>query len=152
MSKKEAGITSGSRNGVHHRTSSYSMQVMQRAGSKPRRCAGGQPTAVSVAQPALRAISGIRKTSETDRNTGHRMWKLHQDHIAEKGYNSLYRYELVHTPIPMTKATSRLDAEAAADKEWDKLNSLGHLNCSRKRGRKSRSPSSENPSPLRDMN
>ena len=45
----------------------------------------------------------------------------HQDHIAGKGENSLQHCNLVHKLIPMPQATKIPAAEAAVDKEWEKL-------------------------------
>ena len=45
----------------------------------------------------------------------------HEDHIAGKGENSLQHYNLVHKFIPMPQAMKIPAAEAAVDKEWEKL-------------------------------
>ena len=45
----------------------------------------------------------------------------HEDHIAGKGMNSLNHYNLVHKYIPMPLAMKIPDAQAAVDKECDKL-------------------------------
>ena len=47
--------------------------------------------------------------------------KSHEDHIAGKGYNSMTQYNMVHKFIPVPKAMKILDAKAAVDKEWKKL-------------------------------
>ena len=47
--------------------------------------------------------------------------KDHEDHIAGKGPNSMTHYHLVHKSIPMPQAMKILDAKAAVDKEWKKL-------------------------------
>ena len=44
-----------------------------------------------------------------------------EDHIAGKGENSLQHYNLVHKFIPMLQAMKIPAAEAAVDKEWEKL-------------------------------
>ena len=44
----------------------------------------------------------------------------HEDHIAEKGINSINHYNLVHKIIPTPQAMKIPDAKAAVDKEWDK--------------------------------
>ena len=44
----------------------------------------------------------------------------HEDHIAEKGFNSINHYNLVHKIIPTPQAMKIPDAKAAVDKEWDK--------------------------------
>ena len=48
----------------------------------------------------------------------------HEDHIARKGENSLQHYNLVHKFIPMPHAMKILAAEAAVDKEWEKLEKI----------------------------
>ena len=56
---------------------------------------------------------------------------------------------------PETHAMKILDAKAEADREWDKLKNLPPWDASEVRDtkrRNSRSPSSENSSPLRDIN
>ena len=48
----------------------------------------------------------------------------HEDHIAEKGFNSTSHYHLVHNFIPMPQAMNIPDAKAAVDKERKKLQKL----------------------------
>ena len=50
--------------------------------------------------------------------------KDHEDRIAEKGFNSLSHYNLVHKFIPMLQALKTLEAQAAVDREWEKLKNL----------------------------
>ena len=50
--------------------------------------------------------------------------KDHEDHIAEKGINSLNHYNLVHKFIPMLQAMRIPDAKAAVDKKWEKLETI----------------------------
>ena len=50
--------------------------------------------------------------------------KYHEDHIAGKGDNSLQHYNLVHKFIPMPQAMKIPAAEAAVDKEWEKLEKI----------------------------
>ena len=45
----------------------------------------------------------------------------HEDHIAGKGDNSLQHCNVVHKFIPLPQATKIPAAEAAVDKEWEKL-------------------------------
>ena len=45
----------------------------------------------------------------------------HEDHIAEKGFNSIHHYNLVHKFIPMLQAMKTPEVKAAANKEWKKL-------------------------------
>ena len=47
-----------------------------------------------------------------------------EDHIAGKGMNSLSHYNLVHKFIPMLQAMKIPDAEAAVEKEWEKLEKM----------------------------
>ena len=48
----------------------------------------------------------------------------HEDHIAEKGENSLQHYNLVHKFIPMPQAMKIPAAKAAVDKEWETLEKI----------------------------
>ena len=51
--------------------------------------------------------------------------KDHEDHIAEKGFNSLIHCDLVHQFIPMLQAMKIPDAKkTAADREWEKPEKL----------------------------
>ena len=50
--------------------------------------------------------------------------KDHEDHFAEKGFNSLSHYNVVRKIVPVLQATKILDAKAAADKEWKKIEKL----------------------------
>ena len=50
--------------------------------------------------------------------------KDHEDHIAEKGFNSLSHHNLVHKIIPVHQAMKIPDAMVAVDKEWEKLGKL----------------------------
>ena len=48
----------------------------------------------------------------------------HEDHIQERGDNSLQHYNLVHKFIPMPQAMKIPAAKAAVDKEWEKLQKI----------------------------
>ena len=48
----------------------------------------------------------------------------HEDHIAGKGDSSLQHYNLVHKFTPMPQAMKIPAAEAAVDKEWEKLEKI----------------------------
>ena len=48
----------------------------------------------------------------------------HEDHIAEKGFNSISHCNLVHEFVPMPQAMNVPDAKTAVDKEWEKLEKL----------------------------
>ena len=56
----------------------------------------------------------------------------HEDHIAGKGNNSLKHYTLVHKFIPMPQAMKIPAAEAAVDKEWEKLEKISAWNLTDK--------------------
>ena len=45
--------------------------------------------------------------------------KDHEDHIAEKGPNSMSHYNLVHKFVPMPQAMKIPDVKAAVDKGWE---------------------------------
>ena len=45
--------------------------------------------------------------------------KDHEDYIAEKGFNSISHYNLVHEFVPTLQAMKIPDAKAAVDKEWE---------------------------------
>ena len=47
--------------------------------------------------------------------------RIHEDHFARKGDNSLHHYNLVHKFIPMPQAMNIPAAKEAVDKEWGKL-------------------------------
>ena len=47
-----------------------------------------------------------------------------QDHITEKGMNSLNHYSLDHKFIPMLQAMRIPDAKAAVVKEWEKVEKI----------------------------
>ena len=50
--------------------------------------------------------------------------KDHEYHIAKSRFNSLSRYNMVHTFVPMPQAMTILDAKAAVNKEWEKVEEL----------------------------
>ena len=52
------------------------------------------------------------------------MPKLHEYHIADKGINSINRYNLVQKFVPMPQAMKIPGAKAAVDKEWKKLEAI----------------------------
>ena len=51
----------------------------------------------------------------------------HDDHIAEKGFNSITHYNLVRTFIAMPQAMKFPDSKASVDKEWKKARSESSL-------------------------
>ena len=50
--------------------------------------------------------------------------RYHEDHVAEKGTNSMTHYSLVHKFIPESQAMKIPDAKAAVETEWEKLEKL----------------------------
>ena len=60
----------------------------------------------------------------------------HEDHIAGKGENSLLHYNLVHKFIPMPQAMQIPAANAAVDKEWEKLEKISAWNLTKVRSKK----------------
>ena len=50
--------------------------------------------------------------------------RIHEEHIAGKGQNSVLHHNLVHKFIPMPQAMKIPDAKAAVDKEWKKLETI----------------------------
>ena len=60
----------------------------------------------------------------------------HEDRIAGKGNNSLQYYNLVHKFIPLPQAIKIPAAEAAVDKEWEKLEKFSAWNLTKVRSQK----------------
>ena len=60
----------------------------------------------------------------------------HEDHIAGKGDNSLQHYNLVNKFIPMLQAMKIPAANAAVDKEWEKLEKISAWNLTKVRSKK----------------
>ena len=50
--------------------------------------------------------------------------RIHEEHIAGKGQNSVMHYNSVHKFILMPQAMKIPDAKAAVDKEWKKLETI----------------------------
>ena len=62
---------------------------------------------------------------EADESTRMRMGNsIPHHHIAGKGENSLQHYNLVHKFIPVPQAMKIPAANAAVDKEWEKLEKI----------------------------
>ena len=59
----------------------------------------------------------------------------HEDHIAGKGENSLQHCNLVHKFIPMPRAWKIPEANAAVDKEWEKLEKISAWNLTKVRSK-----------------
>ena len=67
-------------------------------------------------------FAGILEASESTRmRMEESLPNYHEDHIAGTGDNSLQHYNLVHKFIPMPQAMKIPAAQAAVDKEWEKL-------------------------------
>ena len=60
----------------------------------------------------------------------------HEDHIAGKGDNSLQHYNLLHKYILMPQAMKIPAAQAAVDKEWQKLEKISAWNLTKVRSKK----------------
>ena len=60
----------------------------------------------------------------------------HEDHIAEKGFNSLRHYSLVHKFIPMPQAMKIPDVTAAVNKDWKKLAKIPAWNLEKMKSEK----------------
>ena len=50
--------------------------------------------------------------------------RIHEDHIAGTGHNSMSHYKMVHKFIPVHQPMRIPDAKAAVDKEWKKLETI----------------------------
>ena len=68
--------------------------------------------------------ASFRLMSPRESVWNHLYQKIHEDHIAGKGHNSMSHDNLVHKSIPMLQATKIPEAEAAVDKEWKKLETI----------------------------
>ena len=77
---------------------------------------------------------------EADESTRLRMGNSvpnhHEDHIAGKGDKSLQHNNLVHKFIPMPQAMKIPAANAAVDKEWEKLEKFSAWNLTKVRSKK----------------
>ena len=70
-------------------------------------------------------LAYILEASESTRlRMGESLPTYHEDHIAGKGDNSLQHSYLVHKFTPMPQAMKIPAAEAAVDKEWEKLEKI----------------------------
>ena len=54
--------------------------------------------------------------------------RIHEDHIAGKGNNSLQHDNLVHKFIPIPQAMKKPEAKAAVDKQWEKVEKFSAWN------------------------
>ena len=93
--------------------------------------------------PCKRAFSRarIREAHESTRQRTESVTKrIHEEHIAAKGQNSVLHYKLVHKFTSMPQAMKIPDAKAAVDKEWKKLETIqasdGKKSHEQKGGRK----------------
>ena len=70
-------------------------------------------------------LACILEAGESTRlRMGESLPNYHEDHIAEKGNNSLQHYNLVHKFTPMPQAMKIPAAKGAVDKEWEKLEKI----------------------------
>ena len=87
-------------------------------------------TVVSKTEKAKASESKIRFSciTEAHKSTRQRIEsvtkRIHEEHIAGKGQNSVSYYNLVHKNIPMPQAMKIPVAKAAVDKEWQKLETI----------------------------
>ena len=82
-------------------------------------------------------LACILEASESTRlRMGESLLNYHEDHIAEKGSNSLQRYNLVHKFIPMHQAVKTPAAKAAVDKVCEKLEKILAWNLTKVRRKK----------------
>ena len=88
-----------------------------------------QFTILNEEPPDERMWSGRRltKIQSTSKRLGKTPRKDHEDRIAGTGFNSLSHCNLVHKFIPMLQAMKILDARAALDKEWEKLEKIAGM-------------------------
>ena len=63
----------------------------------------------------------VEAHESTRRRLGRTLPKDHEDRIAGKGFNSLSHSNLAHKFIPVLQAMKIPDAQAAVDKELEKL-------------------------------
>ena len=82
-------------------------------------------------------LACILEASESTRlRMGESLPTHHEDHIAGRGNNSLQHYTLVRKFIPMPQAMKIPAAEAAVDKEWEKLEKISAWNLTKVRSKK----------------
>ena len=84
-----------------------------------------------------RKLACILEADESTRlRMGNSVPNYHEDHIAGKGDNSLQHYNLVHKFIPLPHFLRIPAAEAAVDKEWEKLEKISAWNLTKVRSKK----------------
>ena len=79
---------------------------------------------VSNKIPKTRHACIVEAQESTRQRLESTLSRNHEDHIAERVFNSLTHYNLVHKSTPMPQATKIPDAKAAVDKEWKKLETI----------------------------
>ena len=88
----------------------------------------------------MRSNQKLRVFLEASESTRLRMEEslpnYHENHIAEKGSNSLQHCNLVHKFIPTPQTMKIPAAEAAVDKEWEKLEKIPAWNLTNVRSKK----------------
>ena len=86
---------------------------------------GGGVLALSERRPSLTKRKRKIEPYESQRSILHKgRDHSHEDHVADRGFHSLHLYNLVHTPVPISKTTRILAAKMSADKELEKLRKL----------------------------
>ena len=78
----------------------------------------------------------LEATDSTRLRMGESLPNHHEDHIVGKRDNPLQHYNLVHKFIPMPQATKISSAEAAVNKEWEKLEKISAWNLTKVRSKK----------------
>ena len=83
---------------------------------------GVSKTGKAKTSKAKTRFSCIAEAHESPRQRMESVTKrIHEEHVAGKGQNSVLHYNLVYKHIPMFQAMKIPDAMAAVDKEWKKL-------------------------------
>ena len=86
---------------------------------------GVSKTGKAKTSEAKTRFSCIAATHEPTRQRIESVTKrIHEEHIARKGQNSVLHKNLGRTFIPMPQAMKIPDAKAAVDKEWKKLETI----------------------------
>ena len=82
-------------------------------------------TEKAKASDAKTRFSCITEAHESTRQRIESVTKrIHEEHIAGKGQNSVLHYNLVHKFLLMPQAMKIPDARAAVDKEWTNLQTI----------------------------
>ena len=98
---------------------------------KKKNCGSGGSNKVKTKRACI-----LEANESTRLRMGNSEPSNHENHIAGKRDNSLQHYNLVHKFIPMPQAMKIPAAEAAADKEWEKLEKISAWNLTKVRSKK----------------